>query len=108
MQGVVSEVRTVAPADHLCWVYDDADSFTAAAGRFLAGGLARGEQLLVVGPDDAIERLRHRPGALGALDDLVAAGRLTLLPLSDAYDGDGDFSPERQLAFYDGATRRAL
>src|SRR3712207_7007149 len=39
--------------------------------------------------------------------------RSTLFPYttlfrSDAYDADGDFSPERQLEFYEGATRRAV
>jgi hypothetical protein len=38
----VDAVPDAGPADHVCWVYDDALDLGAAAGRFLAGGLARG------------------------------------------------------------------
>ncbi|MFW3168537.1 MEDS domain-containing protein [Geodermatophilus sp. CPCC 206100] len=107
-QGEVAEPVAVGPADHVCWVYDDAESLADVAGSFLAGGLARGERLLYVGDDEGIDLLRRRPGPLGAVDDLVADGTLTLLPLAGAYEGAGAFSPERQLAFYDAATRGAV
>jgi anti-anti-sigma factor len=107
-QGVVTEPAATGPADHVCWVHEDAGAFAAVAARFLAGGLARGERLLYVGDEDGIERLRRSPGPLGALAELEARGTLTLLPLSRAYDADGGFSPERQLVFYDDATRRAV
>jgi anti-anti-sigma regulatory factor len=105
---VVAEPAAVGPADHVCWVYDDAESLAAVAARFLAGGLARGERLLYAGDDEALDLLRRRPGPLGPVDDLVADGRLTLLPLGTAYAGGGSFTPERQLAYYDDATRRAV
>ncbi|MGK5115532.1 MULTISPECIES: MEDS domain-containing protein [unclassified Geodermatophilus] len=107
-QGLVTEPVPVGPADHLCWVYEDATSFTAVAARFLAGGLTRGERLVYVGDEDTIDLLRSRPGPLGAVEQLEAAGTLTVLPLSQAYGRDGGFSPEDQLAFYDAATREAL
>jgi anti-anti-sigma factor len=104
----MTEPVVTGPADHLCWVHDDADSLAAAAARFLADGLARGERLLYVGEDDGIDLLRRDPGPLGPLDDLVADGRLTLLARTDAYSQDGGFVPEQQLAFYRAATRRAV
>jgi anti-anti-sigma regulatory factor len=105
---VVAEPVAIGPADHVCWVYDDAESLASVAARFLAGGLARGERLLYAGDDEAIDQLRRRPGPLGPVDDLVADGRLTLLPLATAYEGGGSFSPEQQLAYYDDVTRRAV
>ncbi|MGY1824029.1 MEDS domain-containing protein [Geodermatophilus sp. SYSU D00079] len=107
-QGPVTHPDAVGPADHLCWVYDDAESLPAAAGRFLAGGLARGERLVFVGSDDDVARLRRSPGPLGPLGDLLADGTLVLLPLGQAYAGDGGFAPEQQLDFYDTLTRQAL
>jgi anti-anti-sigma factor len=107
-QGPVTDPVPVGPADHLCWVYDDATSLPAAAGRFLAGGLARGERLVFVGADDDVRRLHRDPGPLGPIGDLVSSGTLVLLPMEEAYDGDGGFVPEQQHAFYDALTRRAL
>jgi anti-anti-sigma factor len=106
--GLVTDPAAVGPADHVCWVYDDVAAFTDVAGRFLAGGLALGERLLCVAEDDALEQLRRDPGPLGAVDDLVARGSLTLVPLDRAYTGDGAFVPERQYDFYDSATRAAI
>ncbi|MGY1643868.1 MEDS domain-containing protein [Geodermatophilus sp. SYSU D00703] len=106
--GPMTEPALTGSADHVCWVHDDADSFTAAAAGFLAAGLTRGERLLYVGEDDGIARLRREPGPLGPLDDLVAAGRLTLLARTDAYTRDDRFVPEDQLAFYRAATRQAV
>jgi hypothetical protein len=106
--GATAELVVTGPADHICWVHDDAASLAAAAARFLADGLARGERLLYVGEDDGIALLRRDPGPLGPLDDLVADGRLTLLTLGEAYTGDGAFVPEQQLAFYEAVTRRAI
>ncbi|MGY1706065.1 MEDS domain-containing protein [Geodermatophilus sp. SYSU D00697] len=106
--GPVLEPVDTGPADHVCWVHDDAESLAEGARRFLAGGLARGERLLYVGPEDGIARLRSAPGPLGPLADLEADGRLSLLSLADAYSRLGHFVPERQLAFYEQATRRAI
>ncbi|MGY1591498.1 MEDS domain-containing protein [Geodermatophilus sp. SYSU D00708] len=106
--GPMTDPVVTGPADHVCWVHDDADSLAGAAARFLADGLARGERLLYVGDHDGIALLRHDPGPLGPLGDLLADGRLTLLALTDAYTPDGGFVPEQQLAFYETATRRAV
>ena len=95
------------PADHVCWVYDDPRELDAAAARFLAGGLARGERLLVVG-DGMLETLHRETLPFGGTDALLATGALEILDLSTAYAGNEEFTPERQLAFYGAATRKAI
>ena len=105
--GRVAEVPEPGPADHVCWVYDDPRDLDAAAARFLQGGLARGERLLVVG-EGMIETLHRDTLPFGGTDALLASGALEILDLSSAYAGSAEFTPERQLAFYDAATRRAI
>lgn len=103
-QGLVRAVPAAEAADHLCWVYDDDAAFDAAARHFLAQGLARGERLLCVG-ERVIESLQSTAeGVQSLIDD----GRLELLTVAQAYAATGPFSPDRQLAFYDAATRRAI
>jgi anti-anti-sigma factor len=105
--GRVGEVPEAGPSDHVCWVYDDVRDLDAAVGRFLTGGLARGERLLVVG-----EELTGSLGAaslpFGCTGALAARGALQTLTLAEAYDPTGRFVPEQQLAFYEAATRRAI
>ena len=105
--GLVTTVPEAAAADHLCWVYDDDADFAAAARQFLAGGLARGERLLCVG-EQVIDSVRGGAAPVDGVESLVADGRLELLTVGQAYAATGVFAPERQLAFYEAATRRAL
>jgi anti-anti-sigma factor len=106
--GPASDVPGAGPTDHVCWVYDgDDDDFDRAVGRFLAGGLDRGERLLCVG-DRVIESLHHPAAELRDVDALLADGTLETLDTGNAYDSATGFSPEEQFAFYDAATRRAL
>jgi anti-anti-sigma regulatory factor len=105
--GLIDAPAGVAHADHVCWIAEDDAAFADAAVRFLDEGLAAGQRLLWVG-DGAGDRLRRSSGPLAQVDDLLARGTLRLLSVSDAYAGSGAFSPEEQLAFYDGETRRAL
>ncbi|RBY90407.1 hypothetical protein DQ244_13275 [Blastococcus sp. TBT05-19] len=104
---MVSEVPTSTAHDHVCWIYRDDAELHAVGMEFLAGGLAQGERLLCVG-DRMAEGLRRDPGALGGAAALIAAGTLEVLTLTEAYEAAGGFSTERQRAFYDAATRRAL
>jgi ABC-type transporter Mla MlaB component len=105
--GLLDHPAGVERADHVCWAYDDDASFEEAAVRFLGEGLARGDRLLWVG-DGAEERLRRSAGPLAAVEELTGRGTLRLLSVGDGYTAAGGFSPGRQLAFYDAATREAL
>jgi anti-anti-sigma regulatory factor len=104
--GLLSELPEARPADHVCWVYDEHDAgFDPAVRRFLAGGVARGERLLVVG-DRAIAALDGDPAQLDAAR-LRAEGALELLTVDDAYAATEEFTVERQRAWYEAATHRA-
>jgi anti-anti-sigma regulatory factor len=106
--GVVGDVLEAGPGDHICWVYDrDDDAFPRAVGRFLTGGLTRGERLLVVG-DRAIDSVRSPSSGLADVDALLADGRLRTLTLDDATDAMADVAPQDRFAYYDAATRRAI
>jgi anti-anti-sigma factor len=106
--GLVTDVPEAGAADHVCWVYDgDDDAFDRAIGRFLTGGLDRGERLLCVG-DRVIDSLHRGSTGLADVDALIADGTLQTLSLGDVYDAAAEVVPEEQLAYYDAATRRAL
>jgi hypothetical protein len=105
--GRVETVPDAGPADHVCWVYDGAPDLDAAAGRFLGGGLARGERLLVVG-DGMIEALHRNTLPFGGTDELLATGALQVLDLSGACAETPPLAPEQQLTFFDAAIRQAV
>src|SRR6185312_12453695 len=75
--------------------------------RFLAAGVARGDRLLWVG-NGAEDRLRRSSGPLADVDGLTARGALSVVSVAEGYAAAGPLTPERQLAFYDAATRRAI
>lgn len=105
--GRVVEVPEPGPADHVCWVYDDTRDLDAAAAQFLAGGLTRGERILVIG-EGMVETLGRTSLPFGGTDALMATGALLVLDLDTAYAGAAKFTPEQQHAYYDAATRQAL
>lgn len=106
-RGSVVELPEAGSADHLCWVHDDDEAFDVAVRAFLAGGLARGERLLCVG-ERAIATLAGASTELGDVEELVAAGRLETMTVAEAYAAAGPLVTDRQRAFYDAGTRRAL
>jgi anti-anti-sigma factor len=101
--GVVGEVPAAGPADHLCWVYEDGPEFDGAVAQFAAGGLDRGERLLLVG-ERIVESLHTRRDDV---DALIARGALETRTLDGAYDSTTEFAPDEQLAFYQAEIRRA-
>lgn len=105
--GLLDRPAGVERGDHVCWAYEDDAAFEDAALRFLADGLARGDRLLWVG-DGAEDRLRRSSGPLADVDGLTARGTLQVLSVAEGYAAAGTFAPERQLPFYDAATRRAI
>lgn len=105
--GTVTEPPAALPADHLCWVHDDDESFGDAVRAFLAGGLVRGERLLCVG-DRAIAALDDPSGSLGDVAALMAGGALETMTVLEVYAAAGPLAADPQRAFYDAATRRAI
>lgn len=104
--GRVVDVPDPGTTDHLCWVYDDPRDLESVAGRFLAGGLARGERLLVVG-EGLVGALDRETLSSGGTDALVSTGALEILDLRTAYERAERFTPEQQFEYYDAATRKA-
>jgi ABC-type transporter Mla MlaB component len=105
--GSLTDVPDSGDADHVCWVYEDDETFNRAVGVFLAGGLARGERVLCVG-ERVIDGLREVRLPAHDVTGLIAAGTLETQTLAEAYEAAGPFLPANQLAYYDAATRRAV
>jgi anti-anti-sigma regulatory factor len=104
--GVLEERDPLTDADHVCWVYDDPESFVDAAQRYLAVGLTKGERLMCVG-DGLSADLRSAGEPFGSLDALAARGALTFDSVDETYVDEGALSPADQWAFYDAAVREA-
>ncbi len=104
--GVLDERDPLTDADHLCWVYDDPESFVDAAQRYLAVGLAKGERLLCVGDGMAAD-LRAAGEPFGSLEALAARGALTFDSIGQAYADGQVLDPADQWTFYDAAVRDA-
>jgi anti-anti-sigma regulatory factor len=105
-EGLLTEPAEAAHADHVCWVYADADDLAETAHSYLEAGLARGERLLCIG--EPVLRIGRTTGPLADVDGLRARGTLQVLVLEEAYRSTGTFTREEQLAFYEAATRAAL
>jgi anti-anti-sigma factor len=105
--GQVTEVPEATATDHVCWVYAGDGDLDTAVRHVLDGALARGERLLGVGDDviASLDRVSTRHGGSAAL---ATRGTLETLTLDDAYEATGEFLPDRQLEFYELATRRAF
>ena len=104
--GLLQEHDALTNADDVGWVYDDLSSFTEAAQRFLAQGLARGDRLLCVG-DGLAEEFRLAGEPFGSLTELVARGALSFRPVSGAYADGRVMRADEQRACYDAAVRSA-
>jgi anti-anti-sigma factor len=107
-EGLVTDLEGAARADHVCWVYGDADDLAAVARRYLEEGLALGDRLLWIGDPAHARSIRAESGPLADVDGLIDRGGLTVLDVRAGYSGSGAFAPEEQLGFYDTATRQAL
>lgn len=105
--GRVWELPEPGATDHVCWVYAGEEDLDVAVGRFLDGGLARGERVLGVGKA-VIESLHRECARHGGSDALVARGALETLTLDDADADPGEWLPTMQFDFYDAAISRAL
>lgn len=87
------------PGDHVCWVHDGPGSWHDVAASFLDDGARGGDRLLYVAAGDEAGLAEHLDG-LPDRDQLLATGRLRLLPLSRSLAADGTFEAARHLAAY--------
>jgi anti-anti-sigma regulatory factor len=105
--GVVTDAGGLGLSDHVCWPYDDAPEYAAAALRWLEDGLALGQRLLYVSGRSG-EQMREDVDPIPRVEHLLSDGTLTLLSLATVYDLSAPIVPEQQLVTYDALTRDAL
>lgn len=98
--------RASAAYRHVCWRYDDPATLHTAARRFLADGLAVGEQVWYVAPgrDEVTGQLQATP----ALRDARRRGAARFVALDSAYRCDEAVAPTDQVRAYAAATEAAL
>ncbi|MFE2616159.1 MEDS domain-containing protein [Micromonospora chalcea] len=92
---------------HGCLTYEDPATLRALTVEQVTAGLAAGEQVWVVGPQDRATMagwLRSVPG----VDAARRRDALRLLPVGEAYRHDEIVDPERQVRAYARATTDAL
>ncbi|MEU7574533.1 MEDS domain-containing protein [Micromonospora sp. NPDC049240] len=92
---------------HACLAYDDPVVFHAWAVEQVTTGLAAGEQVWLVGPEEA-DTVARRLGSVPGFDAARRRGAVRLFPVGHAYRHDEVVDPERQVQAYARATTEAL
>ena len=92
---VRTDLQTLRPGDHLCWVLDDPSSYVFEAERFLADAVRFRQRPVVFGPEGSPER-----------DRLGAAAGMTADPWRGAL-GTGALVPARMFEMFRLETARA-
>ncbi|MFG2099394.1 MEDS domain-containing protein [Micromonospora echinaurantiaca] len=104
---MIDEQRPDGPYGHVCWAYDDPITFRRHAEAYLTAGLAAGERVWYVTPDEP-ESVLARLRRVGVLADALRRGAAEVVPLDSTYAGDRTVDPAAQVAAYAAATDRAL
>ncbi|OLF18122.1 MEDS domain-containing protein [Actinophytocola xanthii] len=99
MSGVVDDVRRLGRFDHVCWAFDDADTFRAQAVTFLAQGLADGQRVWFVGDPD--------PRVVDALP-AASEGAFEVVTTSSTYSSGVEVDADSQVRTYARSTEQAL
>lgn len=105
--GVTDTAGGFGRHDHLCWGYDERDSFIAAATQYLRDGLDLNQRVLYTGPGTS-EQLRRELHGLADLDRLIETGAVVVTPVDQSYGGRHREGPAGQAEAYAAATRDAL
>lgn len=100
----VNRADALEPHDHVAWYGDGVDDLYALAGVALAAGARRNEKLMFVARRPDAELL----GGLGDTSRLLESGQLEIADVDDVYGSSGSFSPESQLATFEGVLAQAL
>lgn len=85
--------------DHICWVYQDDESFRHVVTSYIADGLFAGQRVVCFMAEDAL------PVAAAVQAD---PGSLVLAPFKRGYLPDGRFDPDARLAGFELMAHRAL
>ena len=102
-------IRDLKPGDHLCSLYKTEEEHRALLTPFLCEGLERGEKVVYVvdvhSADDILDYLRD--DGLG-VEHYLASGQLCIRTSHDAYVPEGNFDPDKTIAFLRAETERAV
>ncbi|MDO3701441.1 MEDS domain-containing protein [Micromonospora sp. C28SCA-DRY-2] len=104
---MIDEQRPDGSSGHVCWAYDDPATFRRSAEAYLTAGLAAGERVWYISPDEpesVLARLRGVP----AIADALRRGAAEVVPLGSTYASDWTVDPAAQVAAYAAATEQAL
>jgi len=88
--------------DHAAWAFDGRSQLRAAIADFMSDGLAAGQRVVYVGPDDAgLTRLR-------GFDDALTRDQARLTLIETIFPPGSVVDPDAQVAAYRVATQEAL
>ncbi|WP_089155581.1 MEDS domain-containing protein [Micromonospora sp. NBS 11-29] len=92
---------------HACFAYDDPAALHARAVEQVTLGLAAGEQVWLVGPEEP-DVVATRLGSVPGFDTALRRGDVRLLAVGQAYRHDAVVDPARQVQAYVRATAESL
>ncbi|MEU8006189.1 MEDS domain-containing protein [Catellatospora sp. NPDC049111] len=101
--GFVDAVDGLGRHDHICWVFDTLEAFRSVAGRFLADGLAAGQQVIYLADAAVPTDLDHVDGFAEARSR--GAARVQDLGI---YEIDRPVDPLVQAQAYAQATEQSI
>ena len=83
---------------HMCHIFSDEEEQGDVISRYIASGLAEGEQACYFADTMSVDATRARLAVLGVPVPAAEDGRLLVAPAVDMYCPDGTFVPDRMLA----------
>jgi hypothetical protein len=83
---------------HMCHIFSDEEEQGDVISRYIASGLADGEQACYFTDTMSVDETRARLAALGVPVPAVEDGKLLVASAVDMYCPDGTFVPDRMLA----------
>ncbi|MFC4004758.1 MEDS domain-containing protein [Prauserella oleivorans] len=102
--GEVENTELLGPYANVCWAFDRPPEFERRALRFLADGLAQGQQVWYIADAPERDLLRVLRGLAGA-DEALTSGAAKVAPLGRRYTSP---DPESQVRTYADALDEAL
>lgn len=105
----VSNIDELGVGDHVCWAYDDPDTFVRAVPRYVAAGLARHQRVVCYLSDTMLDAVRTRVvGEVSGASDAIASGALTFSRALDAYIHSRPFEPDERIEGYSQMADEAI
>ncbi|HEX4564027.1 MAG TPA: MEDS domain-containing protein [Solirubrobacteraceae bacterium] len=100
----MNRADALEPHDHVAWYGDGAEDLYALGSVALAAGARRNEKLMFVAKQPDAGLL----SGLGDAGRLLESGQLEVADVDEVYGSSGVFSPDDQLATFEGVLSKAL